>query len=389
MSESRGAESNASDGLLLCGLDGTNPLGFLAALGTVSLLSDVDRTATITLAWKVCEGVWVPSIKGVVQDNAAVARAVAEQLKCPFQPDETKNRRRSDSQAAHDVVKKELKDAMESLKRLGLRGAERKAAEEKTLSPIRNKLAPLRSEWLEALRDSVPSLELSLGEHLNASCPKLRETMLVGLENASETNRAAIDLLAAFGSDACDHAKTGQMQATPFCFITGSGHQNFLDTVRQLVEQVDASRLEAVLFTRVEPSDEKLSMRWNPQEDRRYAVMWSDPTASGNKAKTNWASNLLGYRGLRLISSAPTFRGLRTTGWRSDPDQTWRWPIWNGDLSIDVIRSLLSHPLLVSQTLSRGGLSALGVVALFESSRVQVGNPPLHKVNFSPAYQVA
>jgi hypothetical protein len=388
MSKSWGAESNASDGLLLRGLDGTNPLGFSAALGAVSLLSDVDRTATVTLAWKVCEGVWVPSIKGFGQDNKAVARAVAEQLKCPFQPDEEKDRKRSDTQEAHEVVKKELKDAMAFLKRSGLRGAEKKVAEEKTLSPIRNKLAPLRSAWLEALRESVPSLELSLGEHLNASCPKLRETMLIGLEDASEANRAAIDLLAAFGSDACGHAKTGQMQATPFCFITGSGHQNFLDTARQLVEQVDASRLEAALFTRVEPSDEKLSMRWNPQEDRRYAVMWSDPTASGNKAKTNWAINLLGYRGLRLISSAPTFRGLRTTGWQSGPDQIWRWPIWNRELSIDVIRSLLTHPLLVSQTPPRDRLSALGVVALFESSRVQVGSPPLHKVNFSPAYQV-
>lgn len=388
MSDNQNTVSNASDEVLLGGLDGTNPLGFLAALGTLSLLSDASRTATVKLAWKARDCLWVPSIQGLGQASKGLARVVAEQLKCPFQPDKLKNQRRADTQAAQEGVKKELKDAMKSLERSGLRGNERKAAHEQTLTPIRNKLAPLRSSWLAALRESVPSLELSLGQHLNATCPELRETMLAGLEDASETNRVAIDLLAAFGSDACDQGKSRQMQATPFCFITGSGHQYFLDTARLLAQQIDAARLEVALFLRVEPSDETLSMRWNPQEDRRYAVMWSDP-GKVDKPKTNWAMNLLGYRGLQLISSVPSFRGLRTTGWRSDPDPTWRWPIWKQELSIDVIRSLLSHPLLVSQAPQRDRLAALGVTALFESSRVQVGNPPLHKVNFTPAYQVA
>src|SRR6185437_6502311 len=226
------------------------------------------------------------------------------------------------------------------------------------------------------------------GKHLSASCAELRENLLIGLEEASEAARTAIDMLSAFGSDVCSTGKTGQMQATPFCFITGSGHQYFLDTARQLMEKVDAERLELALFSRVEPSDETLSMRWNPQEDRRYAVMWSDP-GKVDKPKTNWATNLLAYRGLKLFSSAPCFRGLRTTGWRFDPEPTWRWPIWTHGLSIEVTRSLLSHPLLVGQAPKRNLLSALGVAALFESSRVQVGNPPLHKVNFTPAYQVA
>jgi hypothetical protein len=402
--------SVVKDEVLLDGLDGTNPLGFLAALGTLSLLADANRPATVKLAWKVNDCLWVPSIqgfghgnKGVAQAVAeqpnvcedaesrkkAVARDVAEQLKCPFQPDVLKDQMTLANLEAHEAGKRELKAAIESVKRLGLRGNARKAAEEKTLTPIRNKLATLRSEWLAALRESVPSLELSLGKHLSASCSELRERLLVGLDAASGAERTAIDLLAAFGSDACGQGETRQMQATPFCFITGSGHQNFLDTAKQLMEKVDAERLEVALFSRVEASDETLSMRWNPQEDRRYAVMWSDPTASGNKAKTNWAINLLAYRGLQLVSSAPCLRGLRTTGWRSDPDPTWRWPIWNQGLSIDVIRSLLSHPLLVNQAPRRDRLSALGVAALFESSRVQVGNPPLHKVNFTPAYQVA
>jgi hypothetical protein len=389
MSQNQSLPLGAPAAVPLHGLDGTNPLGFLAALGTLCVLADADREATLALAWTASDCTWVPSIQGFTGGKGRLAETLAGQLKCPFPPDEQRDQKRADTQAAHDEKKRELREAMESLKRTGLRGNERKAAEEKQLSPIRDKLAELRGKWLKALRESVPSPELSLGKHLNASCSELRETMQLGLEGASVTDRVAVDLLSAFGSDACGQPKTGQMQATPFCFTTGSGRQWFLDTIRQLMGRVDAKRLEDALFVRAEPSDEKLSMRWNPQEDRRYSVMWSDPTASGNEPKTNWAINLLGYRGLQLVSSAPNFGGLRTTGWRSDPEPAWRWPIWNGGLPIDVIRSLLSHPLLVTQAPRRNRLSAIGVTALFESSRVEVGSPPNCKINFAPAYQVA
>jgi hypothetical protein len=378
-----------SRGVLLCGLDGTNPLGFLAALGTLQVLTEANRKTTVTLAWQRHDCSWVPAICGIGGEKSTIAAAIAQHLSCPFRPDQQKDQKRAATQLAHEAKKKQLMQAFESLKKRRLRGNERKEAQEREIGPIRQELAGLRCQWLAALRESVPSLEISLGKHLNARCDELRDTILASLEEAISADRAAIDLFAAFGSDACAQAKTDQMQATPFCFITGSGHQYFLDTVRQLMEQVNAQRLEEALFSRTEPSDERLSMRWDPQEDRRYAVMWSNPTASDNKAKTNWATNLLGYRGLQLCSSVPTTRELRTTGWYTDPEPAWRWPIWQQGLPVDVVRSTLSHPFLMNSSPSRGLLSAIGVVALYQASRVQVGNPPLHKINFTPAHQIA
>jgi hypothetical protein len=377
------------DGVLLCGLDGTNPLGFLASLGTLQTLTEANRTRTVTLAWQSHDCSWVPVIHGIGGEKTTIAAAIAQQLRCPFRPDQQRDQKRADNQEVHEAKKRQLKQAVESLKKRALHGNQRKETEERELGPLRHELAGLRCQWLTALRESVPSLEISLGKHLNASCDELRYAMLTGLEEASSTDRAAIDFFAAFGSDVCAQPKGEQMQATPFCFITGSGHQYFLDTVRQLMEQVDAQRLEEALFSPTEPSDEKLSMRWDPQEDRRYAVMWSDPTASDNKAKTNWAINLLGYRGLQLCYSAPSSRELRTTGWYPDPQPTWRWPIWKRGLPVDVVRSTLSHPSLMNKNPSRALLSAIGVAALYQSRRVQVGNPPLHKVNFTPAHQIA
>lgn len=377
------------DGLLLPGLDGTNPLGFLAALGILKLLTTEYESHEVTMSWSSKEGVWNPVLHNVGQDQKSVSKCLAKQLGCPFQPDAVAGSKRKETQEAFDKKKSERKKVADDLKRQGLRGNDRKAAEDKMLSPIDKELADLRSQWLAALRQCVPSLELSLGKHLNATCGELRDHMSLALDEASQRERNILDLYAAFGSDVCSQDKSDQMLATNFCFITGSGHQYFLDTIRQLIEKVTADRIEEAVFTQIEPQDEKYSMRWDPQEDRRYAVMWSDPTASSNKAKTNWATNLLAYRGLQLLPTVPRSKGLFTTGWSDDEYLAWNWPIWTGVISSWVIRSLLSHPLLTEESGNRNALSALGVAAVYRSIRVQVGNPPLHKVNFTPSQRVA
>jgi len=174
-----------------------------------------------------------------------------------------------------------------------------------------------------------------------------------------------------------------RMEATPFCFVTGSGHQYFLDTVRQLIEQVTPERIESALANDLPPSDEKFSMRWDPSEDRRYALMWNDPTASGNKTMTNWAINLLAYQGLQLLPSTPSTRGLRSTGWTNGKEPSWSWPIWVSPLGMDLIRTILIR------TDSEKQPARIGIEAIYRAYRLQVGNPPLHKINFSPAERIS
>jgi hypothetical protein len=195
--------------------------------------------------------------------------------------------------------------------------------------------------------------------------------------------------LAAFGSDAITEAKSGCVVGTPFCFITGSGHQYFLDTVRQLVEHVEAERVYQALFLTWEYRDEKFSMRWDPIEDRRYALMDRDPTAADNKSRTVWMANLLAYRGLLLFPTAASVRGLRTTAWaQGKSSNAFTWPIWEQALDPEVIRSVLQLKELHEGDVDHSQLRARGIVAAFRSRRIQVGNPPLHKINFTPAGSV-
>jgi hypothetical protein len=378
-----------ADGLLLPGIDGANPLGFLAALGVLQILSTERKPCEVTMSWSSKDGSWTPILHGAGQNQKTIAECMARQLKCPFEPNTAADSKRKETQTAFDRKKSELKEATDQLRKEGLRGNSRKVAEEQLLGPIRTDYTALRSQWLSALRQCVPSLELSLGKHLNATCGELREHMEIAMADASHSARDILDLYAAFGSDVCSQEKSDQMQATSFCFITGSGRQYFLDTVLNLIQQVNAKRLEEAVFSRVEHQDEKYSMRWDPREDRRYAVMWSDPSPSGNKAKTNWAMNLLAYRGLQFLPSVPRAKGLRTVGWLTDQEPSWNWPIWIGRIPPSVVRSLLSHQFLTQNNDFLGSMGSLGVVAVYQSIRVQVGNPPLHKVNFTPSRRVA
>ncbi len=378
---------NNQDGLLLPGLDGTNPLGFLAALGVLNLLSAVCCGSRTTMRWEAFADGWRPVIGGFDSSNGSLENVIAKSLRCSYTPNTKAENSQKKSQGRFDAAKKKVKRANDDIKNRRLRGKELDDAKKEELLPLECRMERRRQIWLRRLRHCVPSAEMALGKHLNADVNELREAMLLGLSGASCTLREVVDMLASFGSDCCFKENSSQMEATPFCFITGSGHQYFLDTVRQLTSNVDDCQIRQVLLDGTNRHDEKLSMRWDPIEDRRYAMMWDDPTASNNKPTTNWVLNLLAYRGLQLCPTVPTGRGLEATGWSNGRNPSWTWALWTATASFDVVRSLLAHKVLQRDV--PDNLGAIGVAAVYRAQRIQVGNPPLHKINFTPAQRIA
>ena len=71
--------NESTSGLLLNGLDGSNPLGFLAAIGTAVVLQDVF--SAIRLGWEQTEGGWRPSLAGCGDDEQEFSEKLAEALK--------------------------------------------------------------------------------------------------------------------------------------------------------------------------------------------------------------------------------------------------------------------------------------------------------------------
>lgn len=368
----------------LGGVDGSNPLGFLAAIGAL-ITARLAGETEVRLAWK-RSATWVPRLAGV---STATPRefcgGIAEALQgTKVEADADDQRKRT--QEVFDAARKVVREKETELKKRKLRGKDRKAAIDAEVRPLRLEMNGKRDTWLRALKSAVPRSELALGKHIDCTETEYCNHASAFLGEAGPANRETVDLLAAFASDAC--IDRGRVTKTPFCFITGSGHQYFLETVRQLLDQVTPDRVHAALFEPWAYHDEGLSMRWDPLEDRRYALLDRDPTAAGNKPRTVWMANLLAYRALVLFPTAPTNRGLATTAWGSTEGEFFTWPIWEHPADPDTVRALLQLTDLHETHPDRSVLRARGITTAFRARRIQVGNPPLHKINFSPAQGV-
>ena len=377
----------------LVGVTGSNPLGFLSAIGTFVECSRSDPA--ITIRWVRTSGAWRP-VLGFSEPimPSDIAGRLSQSLRLEdareLASDTSVTTELADADKAHMQARKAVRDADDLIKKQKLRGPERETVVKSELDPLQRIVAQKKQTWLEVLKRACPSPELALGKDPAAQFEHFRNTALELVANLElRQDRRSADLLSAFGSDAIFDDKTLRIRTTPFCFVTGSGHQYFLQTVGELLSAVDAARIHSALFETLPPTDEKLSLRWDPVEDRRYAMMWSDPTASGNKATTNWALNLLAYRGLQLYPTAPLGKKLGTTGFSvNDRQYEFSWPLWSAPLKCDTVRSLLASQDVQVEVPDRKALAARGVDDIYRAARLMVGNPPLHKLNFSPARAV-
>jgi hypothetical protein len=188
-------------------------------------------------------------------------------------------------------------------------------------------------------------------------------------------------MLAAIGSDACTRRDGERIEGTALAAIAGQGHQNFLERVaalgrRQL--QNETSILRQALLEPWAYEDLESTLRWDPLEDRRYALGFADP--SGEKIKTSAGANILAVIGFPLFSAAPGERGLVTTAVvRQRRSHEVRWPIWNVPCGLATIEALLRHPdLAVAGSSENGGNTRAawkrsGVVDIKRCRRIRTG----------------
>ena len=368
----------------LTGLDGANPLGFLAALGTLVSVDPTGQGAA-QLRWKQSTR-WRPVLEGFeARDEQELAERVAESLRGSDVSEFAEEKRKAAEQAM-DEARRALKGKREELKKRGLRGAQRAEAEDRELRPLELDYEEKRRQWLGKLRAAVPRPELALGKSIDCTSEEYREHAAALVSSAAPSNREALDMLAGFGSDAVRQGNSERIAPTPFCFTKGSGKQYFLDSARQLVGKVSPEAVHRTLFQPWDYRDEGLSMRWDPVEDRRYALLDTDP--SKESVRTMWMANLLGYRAIALFPTAPVGGRLHVAGW--DPKlENFTWPLWEVPLGLEVVRSLVQLRDLVEDKPDAFTLRARGIVAVFRAARIEVGSGGNKKLNFTPARRVA
>jgi hypothetical protein len=373
----------------LPGLDGANPLGFLAALGALVVARQAGESAAC-LRW-VRERTWTPVLDRLeTGSKTELCARFAESLSGSAVAADAAEKRDA-AEKAHVQARTAVNKEMKAIKKEKIKPkAEREKAIEERVRPLEAIADAKRGEWLKALKDAVPRPELALGARIDCTGAEYRNHAAEFTKEGDSAAREAVQYLAAFGSDACLEDGKGDLQgrkidATPFCFIRGSGHQNFLDTVRKLLAQATTERVAQALFEPWLYRDPGLSMRWDPGEDKRYALTDVKPADEG--ALTVWMANLLAYRSLALFPCAPTRRGLGTTAWAHVEDErAFAWPLWEFAAAPDVVRTMLQLRELRKARPHRAALDGLGIAAVFRARRIRF--PPKgasYKLNFSPA----
>lgn len=184
----------------------------------------------------------------------------------------------------------------------------------------------------------------------------------------------------------------GRIWPTPLCFLFGQGHQHFLERladipagklpkslakVKKPPDLNAASYIAAALFAPWTRQDSTDSFRWDPIEDRRYALRAVDP--STDPSGTQHGANRLAAVGLPTLSGAPIVRKRETrflnraTSYGEDGGIDVTWPLWNRPARLMGIQALLSHPLLMAKKESTDAPRSIGVFALYRADRISVG----------------
>ncbi len=310
------AEFEPAVPLDLVGLDGSNPLAFLAALGTLRLL-DRERPGS-RLAWQSAHGAWTPRlwVEGAIEE-ATLAEALAETL------------RATASQPALD-------------------------------------------RW----------------DDLSVAPEEFRDFVVDAARAASPSDRHWADFAAAFGCEATPDSTGSRttIEDTALRTMSGAGHQHFLLTMRHILGSVTAEHVRKALFEPWAYDDpvEKSTLRWDPEDDVRYALRWRNPSGDPERKRRGsmLGANALAVHGMPLFPTAPVAKRLRTTGFsRLKRQVTWTWPIWEPPVPLPVVHSLLALADLQALAPPRAELARRGIVEIYRSRRITTGKYR----NFTPA----
>lgn len=200
-----------------------------------------------------------------------------------------------------------------------------------------------------------------------------------------ERDRA--DLFAALMSDAATK-KDKWVEPTPFCLLSGQGHQHFLERLASVPTALAPANLAATLLQPWKRDDlTTSSFRWDPEEAVRQALMAGDPTDPKYKRGTERGANCLAAVGLAVLTLVPEARAGRIRpailGGAFDAEGfSFSWPIWREKATLAAIRALLGHPHLQTP----GMLAHLGVRQVMAARRISVAD---QFMNFTRASTVA
>jgi hypothetical protein len=313
MSNNQDSLPQADDGVLLCGLDGTNPLGFLAALGAFRLLA--IENACVKMSWQLFSGTWRPTLFG-----------------------------------------------------------------------IRVPLAQLGTELRTAI-DKLDQSVWSIDKKLPFAAVRFRQEARNAVHAASSTSRNLADAIASLGVE-CLPDKDGDFEVTSLCMVRSgdSKGQGLLAYGKRIIESTTWQQLQQAVVSEWLHEDDQCALRWDPAEDRSYALQWRNPSKVG--ALSMKGGNCLALFGMPMFTTVPFRREAETTafGLREPKKSSLSWPIWKHPVSLDMAISLLGLSDIQRAQPPRTELESRGIASVYRCDRIMTST---YYANFTPARRVA
>ena len=297
--------------LVLTGLDGSTPLGFLAAVGVLCVAEDRARRDGVPspgLAWRDTSR-WNPVVRSPWDPDGLVAVL-----------DQDREEWREEPALTFAYTKEGVRTA---------------------------------SDTKGAIRDLKPSPAV-----MRAFLAEMAERALCGdLRSARHA--------AAYGTDVVVDGK-GNSKPTTLHFT--AGHQTFLGAAAGLREASGSDRLREACFGPWKPVPGVRSLGWDTlaaTSARPYALRASDP--SGDERPCVPGAEWLAFRALGTLAVVPRRGEVRTPcvrgRWKS---ASFAWPLWTGFIGVRVVESLLRTPDL--DETEAEARRARGIAVVFEAS---------------------
>ena len=271
------------------GLDGTNPLGFFAALGLLSVLSVSNvRRAAPRVAW-VIDGHWQPVFDADCVLDDAVNAVMADKAAWAFDP---------------------------------------------ALALAYDASGALVDPWASpgSTRDLKPPPRT-----MRAFLEQTVERATYGEAMTIGWRRRTLQVAAAYGSDVIQD-NNGNTKPTAFHFT--AGQQRFLDAIARLQEALSEDQVREALIGPWSGTSSLPSMSWDSTMSRSYALRAGDP--SKEKRGSNPGADWLAFVGLSFTRVAPNGGRLLTTGVRGNwKDSSFAWPLWTVPVPAALVPALL------------------------------------------------
>lgn len=180
--------------------------------------------------------------------------------------------------------------------------------------------------------------------------------------------------------------------APPLVTMLGQGHQHFLKRLievgsgalpkdlqrgKKRIDLNSPEYLRRALFEEWRREDKTDAFRWDPQEDRRYALR--DVNPSSDAGTTEHGANRLAICAIPLLTSMPTGRAgsqaIATVGFSlgSDRKRRFTWPIWTQPLDLRTVIALMTQRGLHRDEVDLTRLRPYGVIGAMRSMRIENG----------------